>query len=549
MQPNSALTILKTFKFHLLIALSFAGFTASTLKAQTIHSIQDSIDFLLSSWSNKQAPGISVAVIKDGQAHYSRSYGMANIKKGISIDSATTFWIASVSKQFTAAAIYQLAVQKKLVLDNSIRVYFPKLPPVFQKITVNQLIHHTSGMRDGFVLTALSKKPPATYTNENVMHYLQASAALNFTPGTEYEYNNSCYVLLAQLIEKLTGKTYPDYMKAEVFQPLGMNRTYVSPTFPNDEKQAEGYRESGPNTYREDHFQGKTYGSSSIITTLNDLIRWSQFLQNPQTVPQLSPVAKLLMQPGMLSNRQLIAYAGGLEKLMYRGRTLYEHFGADEGFKADILYFPETKVSVIGLTNNSSYYGLLTLLLQVSDVVHDGKRAALPSVDQSGEKIQEQFYYNEEKPQLAKVQRFPGYVTISSAPSGYAAPFQVIGDTLRNLDPIPAQYLQKKQSIEVLDPYYHNTTRLHEIQPVVKKEDWKTFAGEYLSKELQTSYKIMATDSALQFEFLPGLTFDLFRITDTDFVFEYLGANYLQFSKDGFAFTREGCRKLEFRRQ
>ncbi|RYG43454.1 MAG: class A beta-lactamase-related serine hydrolase, partial [Chitinophagaceae bacterium] len=310
------------------VLISFCVILFHTGQTQTSLPLSETINNMLPSWNAKQGPGISVAVISDGRVVYSNSLGMANIKAGISIDTTTSFWIASVSKQFTAAVVFHLVAQKKLFPDRSVRAYLPDLPSLYEDVTIDQLVHHTSGIRDGFVLTALSGKPPSEYTNANVLHYLKASKDFNFVPGTKFEYNNSGYVLLAAVIEKVTGRSYPDYVKETIFHPLGMLHTYVSSAFPVDKAQAEGYREAGPQTYEESHFPGNTYGSTGVNSTLPDLIRWSQFLQRPSSVPSLAPLVGYLLRPGQLNNGDPIAYCGGLEKFVYNGQTLYEHFGS-----------------------------------------------------------------------------------------------------------------------------------------------------------------------------------------------------------------------------
>lgn len=530
-------------------ALFLTCLTVSELKGQSIERLKDSIDAVLFPWKNFKEPGISITVVKRGQVVYSNSLGMANIKANTANDSATTFWLASVSKQFTAAAIYQLALQKKLNLDSSVRLYLPQLPALFQDITVDHLVHHTSGMRDGFVLTALAKNPPAAYTNKNVLHYLSRSKKLNFSPGTFFEYNNSGYVLLAAIIERISQKSYPAYMKEHLFVPLGMTHTYVSPSFPTDNRQAEGYQKNGASAFQKVHFPGNTYGSTGVISTLADLTRWAQFLQVPGVVPALADIAPLLLQTGRLQNKKKIAYAGGLEKFAYGGRILYEHFGADEGFKADLLFFPGTAVTIIGLTNNSSYFGLQNLLFQISDFVHQGQRSWQPLTNQSATVPSISYYYNSSVPQLKRIQRLSDHVAISSTPTGHAMPFQAKGDTLRSVDPIPTVFLQRKHSVAIIDTYYHNSIQLDEVQPVVQKDDLLSFCGNYYSEELETSYKIRKTERGLQLEFAPGVTFDLFRITNTDFIFDYQGSNILQFTKAGFLFSREGCRKLLFEKK
>ena len=120
------------------------------------------IDSLFAEWNKPMVPGVSIGVVQNGNLLYQRSFGLSNLSKGIPIDSLTEFWIASVTKQFTAFGIYLLESNGKVKLKNSVRRYIPELPLVFEPVTIDQLIHHTSGIRDGFVLTALSKKLEAT---------------------------------------------------------------------------------------------------------------------------------------------------------------------------------------------------------------------------------------------------------------------------------------------------------------------------------------------------------------------------------------------------
>ncbi len=178
-----------------------------SISAQDI-ALGKAVDQLLPTWqADSAAPALSLAIIKNGQPVYTRYAGYAAIKERTLNNASTQFWVASVTKQFTAAGIYLLAAQHKLQLSHSIRHYLPALPALFEQVTINQLIHHTSGIRDGFVLTALSGKQEGAYTNEHVFHYLTLQQAFNHLPGTHFEYNNSGYVLLAKVIETVSGKT------------------------------------------------------------------------------------------------------------------------------------------------------------------------------------------------------------------------------------------------------------------------------------------------------------------------------------------------------
>lgn len=537
----------KTLGAGILILLLIApGALRSQASAKTV---SDSINRALSSWNNAQSPGISVAVIKDGKRFFSKSFGMANIDAKTANNSHTRFWIASVTKQFTAAAIYALAAQHKMSLDSSIRAYMPELPALFQLVTVNQLIHHTSGIRDGFVLTALAKKPETEYTNENVLTYLARQKGCNAAAGERYEYNNAGYVLLATATERVSGQNYPAFLKTQIFKPLGMEHTDVSANFPADADMAEGYHRVGNGLFEAGHFQGNTYGSTGIVTTADDLIRWQQFLQQPSAYPALAMVHPGLLEAGTLTDGRPIAYAGGLEKFNYQGQTVYEHFGADEGFKADMLYFPDHRLSIIGLTNNSSYYDLQKLLFDISSWLLPSKNNKTEPAKAMDNAHTVHYYYDSAMPKLIRMEESSGSVQLSTTPSGYAAPYSFRGDTLVSHDPVPTAYLQEGDRLRAIDKYYHQNDTLHRIALDTSAENFSNLSGQYYSEELQTTYEVKATDKGLVFEFVPGINFDLMRINKNDFVFDYLGANFIQFMDSGFAFSREGCRKLVFTRR
>lgn len=515
-------------------------------------STSKAIDSLLSEWNHPNLPALSIAVVKDGETVYERHLGMRNIKAGLFNDASSEFWIASVSKQFTAAAIYLLASEKRLSLAQSIVHYFPELPAIYKPVTINHLLHHTSGVRDGFVLTALSKKPEALYTNENVMAYIKRQTKLNFSPGTQYEYNNSGYVLLALVIEKVSGQPFPAFLKQAVFLPLAMNKTYVAGKVPTRPEMAVGYHSSAgsPSGFEEGQFQGNTYGSTGIITTLADLVVWSRVVQQPAQFPSFKPVIRQLLLEGALKGGKKIAYAGGLEKFVRKGSIVYEHFGMDEGYKANIVYFPAAQLSIIGLTNNSSDYRFWQLLYSVADLVHEekGGRFQLQPSDEQPH-LTRYFYSHDALPMLRLVSKYANCATLSTTPGGFAAPYKIKGHVLQSLDPMPTTYQLTGNTLAFIDPYYHGDRKLKHITPEARTGDLLSFAGEYHSAEVEATYTISKSGNQLFFQFAPGIEFSLFRLTTTDFVFDYNGANYIRFSKEGFLFSRDGCRQLEFKRQ
>jgi CubicO group peptidase (beta-lactamase class C family) len=444
---------------------------------------QKAIDSIFKVYNTGATPGTSVGVVRDGKVLFENGYGFADIEHQQKIDSVTLFWIASVSKQFTAAAIYLLVLDKKIDLKSSVRTYIQNLPEIYDAVSIDKLLHHTSGIRDGFVLTALSKKPEEEYTNENVLLYLTKQNELNFKPGTEFEYNNSGYVLLAKVIETVSNLPYPEFLKSNIFQPLGMINTFVSGKYEQSNKISKGYRSKDgsnqPGTFDISVFKGNTYGSTGIITNVADLTRWTALFHRSQSNTKLNLVSNEMQKAGKLNDGTSIAYAGGLELMKYKGSLAMEHFGADEGFKANILYFPKERLSIIGLANNTTDYDLSRKLYSVADII-----------------------INRHQPDLSAE---------------------------------PKPVWKQKESAQIKSDSGSMHTNL------------QNYAGEYSSDELETSYKVLFVNDGLVFELIPGFNIPMKRLNDNTFTFEYVGLNYIVFTQTGFKLSREGVRNLFFR--
>ena len=513
------------------------------------------IDEMLSKWQSLDMPGVAIKVVQRGHVIYENHVGLADIKKNIKIDSTTQFWIASVTKQFTAAGIYLLESQGRIDLNHSIRVYLKDLPQLFQPVTLNHLLHHTSGIRDGFVLTALSKKGEESYTNENVFKYLKMQEKFNFRPGSEFEYNNSGYVLLASVIEHVSKKSYPDFMKSEIFEPLGMSHSYVSGAYLMTPQLAKGYHSSDysnkPGTFEEQEFRGNTYGSTGVITTSSDLVKWATAIQAIQHSGKFPAIFQKMLQQGKLNNGSSITYAGGLERFLYYSQPVYEHFGADEGFKANMIYFPNDALSIIGLTNNSTDYQLSQKLYSIADKIKGVQHNDDASFERDTIVISEGFYYGTQYvPGFRKIKRYQSHVAMSESVTANQIMHRKRGDTIVANYPVTSTYIiDKKDHILINDLNGGTSRRLSWIEPVKRTEDLNKFVGTYYSTELETSYDIKLTNNQIVFEFVPGLQIPLFRITENDFVFEYSGSNFIQFDNTGFKFSREGCRNLSFKKK
>src|SRR6267143_6606714 len=209
-----------------LIALPLNNVGHAESNQEKSDSLSDRVDKVFAQWDKPDSPGCELAVIKDGQIVYKRGYGMANLEHNIPLSPASIMDTGSVYKQFTAMAIALLAEQGKLSLDDEIRKYLPDIPQYETPITIRQLIHHTSGLRDYLTLMALAgMRDDDHYVDGEVMTLLARQKELNFKPGSECLYSNSGYFLLSQIVKRVSGKALREFADEHIFKPLGMSRT------------------------------------------------------------------------------------------------------------------------------------------------------------------------------------------------------------------------------------------------------------------------------------------------------------------------------------
>lgn len=297
-----------------------------------------------------KAPGIATAIVQDGKLVYEKYGGYADFADSSLIVPATRFNIASNGKQFTALAILELIDAGKLRLQDDIRQYFPSLfTSIASPIRIEQLLTHTSGIRDVYDLWSLKGLTwwKQSYDNKEVLRLLEQQTALNFTPGTQYLYSNSNYILLALLIEKITGQSFAEVTHT-LFTKLGMLHT----AFEEDYKTIKGPIARAYfnfNTWTTYQWIWNVCGDGNLFTTLRDQIRWEMIIQgkiNTTVKKKIIEASQQLINPGL--TRQ---YGYGLEFGHYKEQPYVFHEGATGAWKATVLRFPGKKLSLITLTN------------------------------------------------------------------------------------------------------------------------------------------------------------------------------------------------------
>ena len=309
------------------------------------------IDQIFLDWELSKHPGGIVLVSKGDEIVYSKAFGYANIQNGISNTLNTTFNLASVSKQFTALGISILCQEGKVSIDDRIQQYLPELPDFGHEITIGNLLHHTSGIRSTPELFSLAGWIDSdTITTEDVFKYLCKQTDLNFSPGTEFMYSNSNYVLLAMIIQRLTEEDFSEWMKSHVFDPLGMTNTFIDASNANTLPTAcTPYFEIGENQFEIANNSSHDIGASNVYSTAPDLMIWMQQLSNPDE--KWASSIKFLLTTQTLNSGEDNYYARGFIVDEYKGNRRIYHNGGIPGNLSFETHFPDDDLSVVVLTN------------------------------------------------------------------------------------------------------------------------------------------------------------------------------------------------------
>lgn len=340
----------------------------SSLFAFSQFQASEDIDKIFAEWDRPSTPGCALGVFKNGEMAYAKGYGLANMEYDIPNSTNSVFRIGSTSKQFTAACIVLLVEQGKLTLDNKLSDYFPDFPAYGETITIRHLLNHTSGIRDYLQLTYLKgMSDDDYYTDEQLMGWLVKQTDLNFAPGEEYMYSNSGYWLLGQIVKEASGMNMADYAQKEIFEPLGMSDTH----FHNDHTQivknrASGYMPRRDGGYRISMTTLDMIGDGGIFTTINDIKKWDDAYYSSKVLSK--EFWNMMTKQGVLNSGEEIEYASGLMIDEYKGLKTISHGGAFVGFRADMVRFPEQKLSIAIFTNRGDA-NPTRMTYQVADIL------------------------------------------------------------------------------------------------------------------------------------------------------------------------------------
>ncbi|MEJ0039548.1 MAG: serine hydrolase domain-containing protein [Gammaproteobacteria bacterium] len=335
------------------------------------------VDALFAKWSSHTSPGCAVAVMKDGKVIHENAYGMADLDHSIPNTPQTVFHAASVSKQFTAAALLLLVQEGKVSLDAPVRSYIPELPDFGVPLTVRHLLHHTGGLRDQWDLLEIAgwRYSLDLITDDDVMALVSRQRALNFSPGSRFSYSNTGYTLLAQIVRRVSGESLRDFTNRRIFGPLEMRRTH----FRDDHAEivpgmAYGYARRGE-TFKLSVTNFDTVGATSLLTTVGDLARWDENFYSARVGG--ASLITWMQERGVLNNGTPLVYAAGLRVDRYRGLRTVTHGGADAGYRSALVRFPDQHFGVACLCNIAEA-NPSDLAMKIADIYLAGKFADKP---------------------------------------------------------------------------------------------------------------------------------------------------------------------------
>ena len=254
------------------------------------------VDKIVAPLRDSNAPGCAIGVIQNGRFLYKTAFGLADLETRAPLSSATAFNVASMSKQFTAAALFFLVDNGKVHLTDPIRRFLPELPGYADAITVADLLHHTSGLRDFGPLLEIAGRAEESLDVAGSLKLLARQTALNFAPGAGYEYTNSDYLLLGAIVERVTGMTLAAYAEERLFGPLRMANTQFYGHFQKLRDRAAGYVERG-SRYRKISQPMLMSGAGGLFTTIDDLLHWDDNFYNPVVGRRLVPELHVRARP------------------------------------------------------------------------------------------------------------------------------------------------------------------------------------------------------------------------------------------------------------
>ena len=473
------------------------------------------VEQLLAPWDRRDGPGAAAAVWRGGRTLFAKGYGMANLTYDIPFTATTPTNIGSTSKQFTAFAVMLLVDDGKLSLDDNVRKYFPELPDFGTPVTVRSLLTHTSGYRDIFdaLLMAARRIDEGDFVSRSeVIGLIQHQPSLQNAPGAEFIYNNSSYMLLSMLVERVAKRPFDEFMSQRVFGPIGMTHTVVRADRHATVRGATaGYTRAANGEWRDLGDLPSSIGAGGIYTTLGDLQKWTDNFAHPRT-GSLQGIAQM-MTPFTLTNGKSTGYGFGLFVDKQGSLKRIYHRGADLSHKSNLVYYPEIDAGVSVQSNDERFSPDLAFRIAEAFFPELTLRAAAPVA-----------VFDVTSYDIKRFDQFAGRYTLDASPqflftftrSGDSLMAQLTGQSANRIYPTSDSTFALR-AVQASVTFHRSAegkatgltwsqgrdqkaTRLvgEPVRPWVPTvAELAAFAGRYFSEELETFYDVSVMDGRL----------------------------------------------------
>ena len=542
------------------LALILPAFGFLGCSHSNVDVISQKCDSMFNGYNDK--PGVAVLIVRDGKVAFEKGYGLANLEYNIPITPATVFDIASVSKQFTGYAISTLIQQGKLSPDDDIHKYLPEMPDFGKKITIRNLIHHTSGLRDWPEgLHAAGWRWEEAFAWDDIMRFVKLQKELDFEPGSRYQYSNTGYNLLAAIVEVVTGKTLPVWVNENIFKPFQMNASQVLTDYSKPIKNVAGSYYLDKDSFHKSSDMLTAWGSSSIFTTVEDLSKW--VIRFQKGIDRKDPVFMRMIETDKLNNGEKNTYAYGNAVIDDQGLMNINHTGGWASYATVISSYPSQGISIILLSNNGGFdsYGSANNLARAlfgAQFKASGEPKPIDWAGKSTVKVDQsvlQKYTNSYK--LGD----GWYVTFTledgklmvQATGEEKFPTESKSDTVIWVPAYNSAFFFRDISDKAITLKYRNiiATRINPLKIDVSK--FGQYAGSYRSAELETTYRVYIQNNKLMAHHMRLGEFELLPDISSEGMFNS-NVGRLQFEKDsqgimiGFKLSGGRIRNIRFDR-
>lgn len=487
----------RTILFSLLLLL------LESTNAQTKNPTEK-VNQLLEKYQSKNSPGVAIAIVKDGKVVYKKGVGVANLEYQIPITPQTVFHIASISKQFTLFSVLLLEQENKLSIDDDIRKYLPEMSDFGHKITLRNLANHTSGIRDISNLMALiGLGDTETISHQKAVELITQQTSLNFIPGNQFEYSNSGYILLAEIVQRVSKQSFAEFTSERIFKPLKMEHSlFLNNTETLIKNHAYSYYKV-EKTYHKSSINCSFFGSTGLITSVEDLSLWAINFDK-KTIGN-ETIFNKMQQKSHLNNGEEISYALGQEIKEYKGWKCIFHGGGIASYRSYLLRIPEANFAVI-VESNDADFNPLDIVFEIVDFYLKDKSPTPTAPKTVIDTSKLQLY-------IGDYEVFPGMM-VSITEENQKLFLQVKGTankvTLPTINTFEFTYPDRPHS-KIAFPndskcdsfkwhfsdFVYNGKRIH-LKPFdATALNLSEVTGLYYNSELNTTYKMIIKDNAL----------------------------------------------------